>query len=408
MAPRCSCTEQPWLSGGDFPRRSAPRRSADTRQTCPSCCVGKTKPLATAFLGVILFPGSKLSLIYFFPTEFKGAWGSPAPAKAKSPGRGVENQVPRRLTLVPRHRPSPPWGGRDAAHPSGCGHQRRKVPWDIPRRFQPGCGWVIPSPPPCSGEEMPPGSPRVTMPEAAQSRTPRSESLEAEMGRGFGRDAHEEEPWLSWAASPSCAQVLVGGRISSRVVAALRSRCPRCGPLVPVTPSKPPRATTEGAMHSWVLAEPSCRRASHGQGRAMDAPGSVGATSRHRQHSEGWGEVQGTRTFLSPWPPQRPAWGSLPWGGDPSLGLILVPRSGSGGDSPGWGMLREERFDQTTWLQHQIEKNAANTGMGIKSPAVGMGTKPPVPYKWGYAPTHTHTPWDMTRWAPALCKFGFV
>lgn len=104
----CGCTDQPWLSGGDFSCLAACRRSADTDQTCPSCRLGETKLLTMAFLGVTLFPGSKLCLIFFFsPTEFKGARGSPALAKTKPLGRAVESQAMLRLTPAPRHRPGP-------------------------------------------------------------------------------------------------------------------------------------------------------------------------------------------------------------------------------------------------------------------------------------------------------------
>lgn len=63
-APKCSRMDWPWLSGGES--CSAPCCSADADQTCPSCCLGETKLLAMTFLGVILFPCSKLLVIYFF------------------------------------------------------------------------------------------------------------------------------------------------------------------------------------------------------------------------------------------------------------------------------------------------------------------------------------------------------
>lgn len=75
---------------------------------------------------------------------------------------------------------------------------------------------------------------QVMMPEVAQGRAPQPKPLEAEMGRIFlGGDAHEEKSWLPLGQalrrkgqlSPSCAQMLVGGR----VLAALQNRCPCCG-----------------------------------------------------------------------------------------------------------------------------------------------------------------------------------
>lgn len=84
------------------------------------------------------------------------------------------------------------------------------------------------------------------------------------------------------------------------LVSSLRS--PSCGTTLllqsmPVTPSKPPRASAVGVIHGWVLAEPSCHRASCGQGRAVDTPSSIGTTSWHGDRQAGVGGYMGQGPF---------------------------------------------------------------------------------------------------------------
>ena len=162
----------------------------------------------------------------------------------------------------------------------------------------------------------------------------------------------------------------------------------------PVTPLKPPRVRAVGAMHGWVLAEPSGRRASRRQGRAVDTPASVGTTSRHRYRQRGVGGTWDRDLSEPPGHLRDRRWA------DPILGLILRP----GGDAvrgalsllpvcPRWPPQCVERRQSGLGdaragrraLNHVVTaseaENAANAGMGTKSPATGMGTKPPAPYK---------------------------
>lgn len=136
----------------------------------------ENKLLAMAFLGIIIFPGSKLLLILFFPTEFKGAWGSPISANAKH----WEGQwKPKPLSSSHRH---PDITRAPRALLGGM----LLVWWEegaqvLPARMWTGYSQLLR----CSGEKMLPGSPRVTTPKVVQSRRPQSKPPEAEMGKGF-------------------------------------------------------------------------------------------------------------------------------------------------------------------------------------------------------------------------------
>lgn len=122
-----------------------------------------------------------LADFFFFPTEFKGAWGSPISANAK-PWEG--RWKPKPLKQVT---PDPDIARAPRALLGGM----LLIWWEegalgLPRVLPAGMWTGYSQLLRCSREKMRPGSPRVTTPKVVQSRAPRSKRPEAEMGKGLG------------------------------------------------------------------------------------------------------------------------------------------------------------------------------------------------------------------------------